>query len=1024
MYMDIKQQRKKMTETKEAGLFDFEKLTLAELLMTDFLTCDQCQRRYDHPVLLPCLHTLCEDCVMSLMSSQNSEQADNQRTDTDITNKDQSHDPTLIAKTDEQAGSITTDRSEKLKSRSTSEAQLNCTNKDECHESMARAKTEEQATSINTDKSQKPKLTSSSEAQLNSVNREGIRKPTVTTNADEQYLTTKDNTTIKTNAQLNSMNKKGKKNTLTPRTDAQMNSIKTDGNNLPASKSTSRTDGKLNSTKMDKNQKPSLMTGKSDEPLNSINMKGGQKSTSKTKTEMQATSNSKNADGKQMLTSKSTPRRNDEKLNSTNKKSLPTSECTPKTDAQLNSPNTEDQTTPMSTERTDLDFNTSSIDQGLLTFLTLNCDVDVESTSTCDSSANSTRKTKGETKPSHISDTSPNIPNKSNENGVKLIRIQCPVCLAVMKTSNESLKLANTFVKHLCDVRSYKEVNGRTCEYCKFDGKITTATTLCLSCHDDMCDGCVKAHQRTRVTRDHQLAPYEQIQKGLYDHDIRNHQSIFCLTHNREVELFCLTCAVLLCNECTDIHGEHKVKPVTKTFPKYKQQLESFLQGMKRRIPTVADYSSFLTNHSKQMITSREEIEKSIDEQAKLLHKLIDEHKVRLIDNLTTACDQELQVIQSKCKDLSTADKSLTKNAEFLSHLLKFGKPEEVLVVHQPITNRLKQLVHMKPDSLKMRLTTSFKPGSATEQNIAIMFGNLNIEKVPFNQEESKQTSLTVASLMPTVLSPPELMQSFDMRGVNDSSDVWPTGLMVTNTNYIIVDRDNKMVKIFDKNGRLENQFNGKDENRLGSPFDATILKNGNIAVTDYKSEDVKIFDPSGEFIRSIKGHFRYPRGITTNRKGDIVVVDCHRLQITTHSAETGECLSTISGTDEVNKHLVDPYYIAVTDDDNFVVTDHAAPNIKIFNETGECLAQYGTYGTYQGQVLQPYGVCVDRHGYIFVADHQNSRIHLLLPDGRFSNFLLTKRDKLRNPVAIGIDKNDQLVVAEALGKVKVWKYM
>jgi hypothetical protein len=58
---------------------------------------------------------------------------------------------------------------------------------------------------------------------------------------------------------------------------------------------------------------------------------------------------------------------------------------------------------------------------------------------------------------------------------------------------------------------------------------------------------------------------------------------------------------------------------------------------------------------------------------------------------------------------------------------------------------------------------------------------------------------------------------------------------------------------------------------------------------------------------------------------------------------------------------LVDPFYVAVTESDHLVVTDHAAPNIQVFTIDGQHLATYGTYGTSVSKVLKPYGVCVDR---------------------------------------------------------------
>jgi DNA-binding beta-propeller fold protein YncE len=175
----------------------------------------------------------------------------------------------------------------------------------------------------------------------------------------------------------------------------------------------------------------------------------------------------------------------------------------------------------------------------------------------------------------------------------------------------------------------------------------------------------------------------------------------------------------------------------------------------------------------------------------------------------------------------------------------------------------------------------------------------------------------------------------------------------------------------------------------------------------------------------AISGHFKHPRGITTNSQGHIIVVDCGTLQITVHDPKTGELIKKIEAVDEAgSKVLVDPYCVAVMNNDNILVTDTAAPNIKIFSPDGKFMAKYGSYGTKQDQILQPYGICCDDYGYIFVADNQNHRIHVLLPDGTFSKYLLTKSDGLWHPMGLAITRNGHFLVTEALGKVRVYRYI
>ena len=64
------------------------------------------------------------------------------------------------------------------------------------------------------------------------------------------------------------------------------------------------------------------------------------------------------------------------------------------------------------------------------------------------------------------------------------------------------------------------------------------------------------------------------------------------------------------------------------------------------------------------------------------------------------------------------------------------------------------------------------------------------------------------------------------------------------------------------------------------------------------------------------------------------------------------------------------------------------------------------------------------RYGQLLVADSDNHRVHLLLPDGTFSRFLLTHHHKLAHPVTLAINDEGHLVVSEAFGNMKIFKYL
>lgn len=625
----------------------------------------------------------------------------------------------------------------------------------------------------------------------------------------------------------------------------------------------------------------------------------------------------------------------------------------------------------------------------------------------------------------------------------KTFEIICPVCKAPVqiagkvtgkiagKCKEANLFPCNMFMKDLSDMHDYKHEKELKCDYCTFDGRVSQATSLCLDCCDNMCQGCTGAHLRTKVTRGHKVIPYSQVRKGLYDVDIREYQTATCKQHtDLPMNIFCDKCELLICKECKVCnHDNHKWSCEDKAVVKYEVQMNNLLKGIQKQIPSIHKYVQFLTNYEKSIEGNREKLTKNIRKQTELLHKMIDEQSATSLEAVNNACDTEQCEMQVRSSNLKTAAASLDDNEQYIRQLLKHGTPGEVLTQHREITQRLTHLTHTQMDGITTRLKVEFIPGSSTMRNMQTVFGNFSIDRLPFGHSETglaSDSALQILSMLPNVKNSPELILEFNGIGMTDSKEVWPTGVAVTIDNeFVIVDRDNKKVKIYGNDGKLKQEIHGHAEHRLETPFDVTVLKSGDIAVTDHEAENAKLFTTTGEHILTITNGIKYPRGITTNSKGEIIIVDCQLRQLTVHDPKTGEITKIIEGKNtQGSKVLVDPYYVTVTPQDNIIVTDTASPNIKVFNLDGKYLANYGHYGMGNNEVLQPYGVCCDHYGYIFVADNQNHRIHLLLPNGKLSTFLITKGESLWHPMGLAMTENGHLVLTEALGKVKIYKYI
>lgn len=96
------------------------------------------------------------------------------------------------------------------------------------------------------------------------------------------------------------------------------------------------------------------------------------------------------------------------------------------------------------------------------------------------------------------------------------------------------------------------------CSSCSDD---ISATSYCMECKEFICDSCVQAHQRLKITKDHTIKTKEE---AMVDNQAApgDDKSLMCHVHTQEkLSLFCETCDKLTCRDCQLVdHRDHKYK--------------------------------------------------------------------------------------------------------------------------------------------------------------------------------------------------------------------------------------------------------------------------------------------------------------------------------------------------------------------------------------------------------------------------------------------------------------------------------
>jgi len=109
-------------------------------------------------------------------------------------------------------------------------------------------------------------------------------------------------------------------------------------------------------------------------------------------------------------------------------------------------------------------------------------------------------------------------------------------------------------------------------------------------------------------------------------------------------------------------------------------------------------------------------------------------------------------------------------------------------------------------------------------------------------------------------------------------------------------------------------------------------------------------------------GQFRVPIGVSTDRKGDVYVVDLMRCRLQKFSPD-GRFLSGMGSLGDHIGAFARPKHIAVDTDGIIYVVDAAFQNVQMFDDQYRPLMHFGAMGDFPGAMNLPAGIAVSDEG-------------------------------------------------------------
>lgn len=288
--------------------------------------------------------------------------------------------------------------------------------------------------------------------------------------------------------------------------------------------------------------------------------------------------------------------------------------------------------------------------------------------------------------------------NPATTNGSQtLSRLKCPTCGQEFLVPQKGITgfLDNQFMlESLSKLTRKKENNERVCTSCEDK---SPATSYCLDCTDWLCDACVQAHQRVRVTKDHTVQTMEEYRASASS-SIDDQRPIFCSVHTHEpLKLFCGNCEKLTCRDCQLLeHKDHKYQFVKESAVSYREYLRAQLNRLYEQAQPLTESIKDIEKAARGLQEREEVITQEIHKACDTLVKAVKQREGVLITELKALVHFKHKLLAKQNKDLRLMQKILQHNYGFTRHVLKSSSDMTLLYSKKQLSSRIQNLLSLK----------------------------------------------------------------------------------------------------------------------------------------------------------------------------------------------------------------------------------------------------------------------------------------------------------------------------------------
>ncbi|BFZ15770.1 hypothetical protein BsWGS_18809 [Bradybaena similaris] len=296
---------------------------------------------------------------------------------------------------------------------------------------------------------------------------------------------------------------------------------------------------------------------------------------------------------------------------------------------------------------------------------------------------------------------------------------ECPICRDPIDQPSTAL-MDNMFAALDPDLSASPKLDStHVCTACEEDQE---ASSYCLQCEEWLCESCVDAHRRVRITKDHTISPKEEVK--VVTHKSPWEQLMTCKQHKQEqLKFFCEKCETLTCRDCQLMdHKEHKYQFLDQAAEQYKARLKGSLALMGEKRTKLAASRDEIEQKLQNCKEQKDTLQQDILKQADILVKGIRQAVWGVLSNLASFTDAATKRLNKEIDDVSDLIGKFDHCIQFMEDILRDGSSMSLLYAKGNVETKCRKVYHTQvdPQSLKGTLSIVYK------HDVRWLLGNLN----------------------------------------------------------------------------------------------------------------------------------------------------------------------------------------------------------------------------------------------------------------------------------------------------------